>query len=82
MRARTLPETAFVEAVQEVIARVTEHRARLFEVIAELNVAPDADTPEGWRRYEANRDAVKFCTVLLGDMHAAIASTSPLRPQG
>ncbi len=75
-RGRTLPEGAFAEAARDVAEHVVAHRSRLFEVIADLNVAPDADTAAGWRRYEANRDAVKFCTVLLGEMSAALGLTS------
>ena len=74
-RGRTMPEGAFVEAVRDVAARVVEHRGRLFEVIADLNVAGDAG-PAADGAYEANRDAVKFCTVLLGEMNAALGLTS------
>ena len=80
-RGRSLPEVAFEEAAREVAARVVEHRAQLFAVIAELNVAPDADTHAGTRRYEATRDAVKFCTVLLGEINAALGRTSLPSPQ-
>lgn len=66
----------FRDAAHRLAARVVAHRARLFEAIAALNVADDADTAEGEARYEAHRDAVKLCTGLLGEMSAALGLTS------
>jgi len=80
-RGHSMPEGAFAEATRDVAAQVIAHRAGLFEVIADLNVSSDA-TPAAERNYEANRDAVKFCTVLLGEMSAALGLTSIPAPQG
>ena len=61
---------------------VVEHRARLFLVNADLQTAHDPDGPDTAKRLAANQDAIKFCTVMLGEMSAALGTTSLPAPQG
>lgn len=78
----TLPAAAFREAVHALAPEVVEHRARLFAVNAELQTANDPDAPEVARMLTANQDAIKFCTVILGEMSAALGTTSLPAPKG
>ena len=79
-RARALPSSAFEEAVGDLAARIVEHRSALFDANATLQAEHDASDRGVSAQLEANQDAIKFCTVMLGEMRAALGLTSIAAP--
>lgn len=75
-KARALSASAFEEAVGYLAARIVEHRASLFAMNAAMQAERDASEPGVSAQLEANQDAIKFCTVMLGEMRAALGLTS------
>ena len=79
-KARALSSRDFEEAVRFLAARVVEHRGTLFAVNASLQAEHDARDRAVSAQLEANQDAIKFCTVMLGEMRAALGLTSIAAP--
>ena len=75
-KARALSSSAFEEAVRDLAARIVEHRATLFDTNATLQAEHDASDRGVSAQLDANQDAIKFCTVMLGEMRAALGLTS------
>ena len=79
-KARGLAASAFAEAVRDLAARIVAHRATLFDANATLQAEHDASARGVSAQLEANQDAIKFCTVMLGEMRAALGLTSIAAP--
>lgn len=75
-RARVPGAHDFDDAMRDLARRIVEHRAKLFAVNAALQTESDAREPEASARLDANDDAIKFCTVMLGELSAALGTTS------
>ena len=75
-RARGMSQGVFGEASRDLARRIVEHRATLFAI----NAAIQAEHAELDRNLivelDANQDAVKFCTIMLGEISAALGLTS------
>ncbi len=74
--ARERESRAFAEAAAGLAGRIVEHRSRLFEASASLQAERDASATGVERQLEANQDAIKFCTIMLGEINAALGTTS------
>ena len=75
-KARALAASAFEEATRDLATRVVAHRSTLFAVNASLQAEHDLRDRGVSAQLEANHDAIKFCTVMLGEMRAALGLTS------
>ncbi len=80
-RARVPGTGDFDDAMRDLARRIVEHRAKLFAVNAALQAEPDASDPDARTRLDANDDAIKFCTVMLGELSAALGTTSLPAPR-
>jgi hypothetical protein len=69
------------EIVGDLARRVVEHRSVLFAENASLHAERDIEDREVLARLDANQDAIKFCTVILGEIAAALGMTSLPKPQ-
>lgn len=75
-RARVPATRDYDDAMRDLARRIVEHRSKLFAVNAALQTEGDARDPEAGARLDANDDAIKFCTVMLGELSAALGTTS------
>lgn len=66
----------FDEGMRDLARRVVEHRAKLLEANAALQVEAEPSDVDALARLDANDEAVKFCTVMLGELRAALGTTS------
>jgi len=63
-------------AVAALAGRFVAHRTRLFAESAELQANAAPDDPAMVARTDANQDAIKQCTIALGEMTAALGRSS------
>lgn len=74
--AQSSREPWWVEATRDLALRIVEHRSMLFSLNAQIHAERDIISEADVRALDANQDAVKFCTVILGEMNAALGRTS------
>lgn len=76
-RARgPLGEARFSAACHELAKRLVAHRSALFTLNADLQATHAEDDTEMQRLTDANQEAIKFCTITLGEMNEALGRTS------
>ena len=73
---RGLGPEAFNESARDVAQRVVAMRSSLFERNAAIQAEHAVIDPEWDQKLDANQDAIKFCTIILGEISAALGMTS------
>ncbi len=66
----------YAEALRDLMRRVESHRAMLFAANASLQVERSERDRTARVEFDANVDAIKFCTVMLGEMRARLGLSS------
>jgi hypothetical protein len=67
---------SFVEISQDIAMRLVELRSKLFERNAMIQAENVHLAGDALIQLEANEDAIKLCTILLGEISAALGMTS------
>lgn len=67
--------SAFEDVIADLAQQVIVHRAEIFTVNAAIQGSGDTSAQSS-AKLDANDEAIKFCTVILGEMNAALGRTS------
>lgn len=78
--ARVPGSRAWDDAMRDLYARIHDHRGALLAVNAELQSAVAVIDDALALKIEGNIDAIKFCTVMLGELSAALGTISRPAP--
>lgn len=74
--ARDPSRDGFAAAARALAEEVVHARSALFDANATLQITHPDDDPAMIAAVDANQDQIKQCTVILGEMRAALGITS------
>lgn len=67
--------SSLAEVIADLAQQVIAHRAELFAANASIQGSGDASS-QASAKLDANDEAIKFCTAILGEMNVALGRTS------